>query len=275
MRGYHSSSYGDAFADVYDDWYRDLGDIETTVVVPRDAGTAAARVLELGVGTGRLAVPLRRSVAVGDGHRQQPEDARPPCVERSTPDRHGRAGRHGRRPPRRAVRRGRRRLQHASSTCSTAERQQACFDAVAAAHSPTTVRSSSRRSCPQAPTTRLAGVGPLADDRPGRAERQRAPTPATSAAEGQFVELTEAGGVRLRPWSIRWADPDELDAHGRAQWSPVLHERWADYDRSQLRRRQRAPRQRVSTVITTSSAGMKSATRPYIARSCALRCELL
>ena len=34
----------------------------------------------------------------------------------------------------------------------------------------------------------------------------------TQRAEGQFVELTEAGGVRLRPWSLRYAPPAELDA---------------------------------------------------------------
>ena len=30
-------------------------------------------------------------------------------------------------------------------------------------------------------------------------------------AHGQFVEITEAGGVRLRPWAIHWATPDQLD----------------------------------------------------------------
>ena len=30
-------------------------------------------------------------------------------------------------------------------------------------------------------------------------------------AEGQFVELSESGGVRLRPWSLRYAGPAELD----------------------------------------------------------------
>ena len=29
--------------------------------------------------------------------------------------------------------------------------------------------------------------------------------------EGQFVQFTEDGGVRLRPWSIRWATPAQLD----------------------------------------------------------------
>jgi hypothetical protein len=36
--------------------------------------------------------------------------------------------------------------------------------------------------------------------------------PARRTAAGLFVELTEAGGVRLRPWSIRYAAPAELEA---------------------------------------------------------------
>ncbi|HUS43422.1 MAG TPA: hypothetical protein VMY16_12220, partial [Ilumatobacteraceae bacterium] len=31
-------------------------------------------------------------------------------------------------------------------------------------------------------------------------------------AEGQFVQFSKDGGVRLRPWSIRWATPEQLDA---------------------------------------------------------------
>jgi SAM-dependent methyltransferase len=36
--------------------------------------------------------------------------------------------------------------------------------------------------------------------------------PERQRAEGQFVQFTESGGVRLRPWSIRWATPAQLDA---------------------------------------------------------------
>lgn len=55
--GYEPHTYGESFADVYDDWYADVSDVEATVRTIRDlAGTA--RVLELGVGTGRLAIPL-------------------------------------------------------------------------------------------------------------------------------------------------------------------------------------------------------------------------
>ena len=37
-------------------------------------------------------------------------------------------------------------------------------------------------------------------------------SPDDQQASGQFVEFTESGGVRLRPWSVRWATVDQLDA---------------------------------------------------------------
>jgi SAM-dependent methyltransferase len=67
MEGYDAATYGDRFADVYDDWYDDPPATEATVAaLVERARTAAAgteragrpAVLELGVGTGRLALPL-------------------------------------------------------------------------------------------------------------------------------------------------------------------------------------------------------------------------
>lgn len=54
---YSHNDYGDVFADVYDDWYHDLDDIDACVsalIELAERGT----VLELGVGTGRIAIPL-------------------------------------------------------------------------------------------------------------------------------------------------------------------------------------------------------------------------
>src|SRR6266540_5111748 len=45
---------------------------------------------------------------------------------------------------------------------------------------------------------------------------------------GQFVELTETGGVRLRPWAIRYAAPEELDAMATSGGLALAH-RWADW----------------------------------------------
>ncbi len=51
------SAYGEAIADLYDDWYGDVSDVAGTVeTVARLAG--GGPVLELGIGTGRIALPL-------------------------------------------------------------------------------------------------------------------------------------------------------------------------------------------------------------------------
>jgi SAM-dependent methyltransferase len=58
MEPRQASAYGDSFADVYDDWYGDLP--LTDECADRVAALAAGRhVLELGVGTGRLALALK------------------------------------------------------------------------------------------------------------------------------------------------------------------------------------------------------------------------
>lgn len=57
MRGYGPATYGDGFADVYDDWYADVSPPEATARFVADRTTGP--VLELGSGTGRLAGPLR------------------------------------------------------------------------------------------------------------------------------------------------------------------------------------------------------------------------
>ena len=57
---FSNSDYGDVFADVYDAWYHDLDDVDTVVSFVSNFAKSN-RVLELGVGTGRLAIPLAES----------------------------------------------------------------------------------------------------------------------------------------------------------------------------------------------------------------------
>lgn len=62
MEGYDASTYGDRFADVYDDWYGGLTDLDACVarlLSWADGGP----VLELGIGSGRIALPLARAGA--------------------------------------------------------------------------------------------------------------------------------------------------------------------------------------------------------------------
>lgn len=57
MERFRADTYGESFAEVYDEWYQDVSDAEAVAafVVAR---AGAGPVLELGVGTGRLAAPL-------------------------------------------------------------------------------------------------------------------------------------------------------------------------------------------------------------------------
>lgn len=57
MDGFDTSTYGERFADVYDEWYGGISDLEGTVATVA-AMAAGAPVLELGIGTGRVALPL-------------------------------------------------------------------------------------------------------------------------------------------------------------------------------------------------------------------------
>jgi hypothetical protein len=55
--------------------------------------------------------------------------------------------------------------------------------------------------------------------------------PERQLAEGQYVDITETGGVRLRPWSIRWATPAQLDEMA-AEAGLRLTDRWSGFDRA-------------------------------------------
>jgi SAM-dependent methyltransferase len=59
MDGYDRFTYGEVFADVYDDWYAEVTDGDAcTAFLDELAGEAEGMVVELGVGTGRLAHPF-------------------------------------------------------------------------------------------------------------------------------------------------------------------------------------------------------------------------
>lgn len=227
MRGYSPSSYGDAFADVYDDWYRDISDVPTTVSFIAALAGPGGSVLELGVGTGRLALPLAATVGsvVGIDSSEKMLDR----LASADPDRtvigvHGDmvddlpTGQHDV-------------VFVAYNTLFnllTAERQQACFRAVGERLAPNgsfVVEA----FVPQPHTGSQVSVRSMAADRVVLSASVH--DAAHQRAEGQFIEFTETGGVRLRPWAIRWAHPDELDAMAEAA-ELRLAERWADFDRS-------------------------------------------
>jgi SAM-dependent methyltransferase len=232
MDGYDDTTYGDAFADVYDEWYECVSDVGATVEALVDLAEGGP-VIELGVGTGRIAVPLADRgrplgiVVVGlDSSRAMLD--RLAIRDRSGLVRPKLGNMAGPLPD------GPFTLAFVAYNTlfnlTTPTLQAACFDAVAAV---------------LAPRGRFVVEAFVPDDtrHPGSDVAVRSMTagrvvlsisvqdPDHQRAEGQFVELTEAGGVRLRPWSIRYASPDELDRMA-SDAGFDLERRWASFARA-------------------------------------------
>lgn len=235
MKGYDETTYGSAFADVYDDWYRGISDIDTTVAT-LSALAGDGRVLELGVGTGRLAVPLAARLATGD----DTVTGRVVGIDSST------------------SMLDQLRLNDPDSTVSAV-----CGDMVSGLpDGPFTLvfvayntlfnlrTRQSQVACFEAVARRLTSGGRLVveafvpDDPPRHGDDISVRTLETDrvvlsisrhhaeqqSAEGQFVEITEVGGVRLRPWAIRYADPDQLDEMAGGAGMTLEH-RWDSFGR--------------------------------------------
>ncbi len=215
MRGYDHRSYGEAFADVYDEWYADVTDVGATVRRMVDVAGGDGRVLELGVGTGRLAVPM----AAAGLHVVGIDSSEAMLTKLRERDRAGTVD--------------------ATLGDITDDLPDGPFAAVLIAYNtifnllgeqdqPALFRHVAERLAPGGAFVVEAFV-PHAGATDGSSEvtvRSMAVDhvvlsvsvnrPDEQLAEGQFVQFAENGGVRLRPWSIRWATPEQLDAMAAA-----------------------------------------------------------
>jgi SAM-dependent methyltransferase len=225
MRGYDSTSYGTGFADVYDDWYGDVTDVEATVSRMVDLVGTVGTVLELGAGTGRLAVPLARAgleVTAIDSSREMLDQLHALDTDGSIEVVHGDMVDNLPDGPFAAA------LIAYNTIFNLLDNgaQQACFSAVAARLAPQGVFVV-EAFVPEAdaPEGSAVSVRSMTVDRVVLSVSQT--TPSSQRAEGQFIEITETGGVRLRPWSVRWATPEQLDAMA-ATAGLVLDARHAD-----------------------------------------------
>ncbi len=233
MEGYEPGTYGDAFADVYDDWYGDVSDVEGTVTTVVELA-AGRPVLELGVGTGRLALPI-----AARGLRVHGIDASAAMIERlrakpgadqlttdvadmagfDAPD----AGAYG------VVLAAYNTLFNLPS----ASAQVACVERVAAALAPGGYFAI-EAFLPSEPPARAEGtleVRSVEIDRVRLTATWR--DPAAQTVAGQHVEISESG-IGLRPWFLRYASPEQLDSMASGAGLDLAH-RWSDWRGSDLR----------------------------------------
>ena len=212
--GYEASTYGDRFADVYDDWYADVTDTAACTARVADLCRQAGGgpVLELGVGSGRLALPLAEQ-----GIDVHGIDASPAMVERM-------------------------RAKPGGDAIHVTVGDMAALDLVDPPPFAVVLvafntffnlaTEADQRRCLARVASVLAPEGwfvleAFVPDAVGGAGIDGALTPrhisvdevvlsvsqrdrAAQTITGQHVHVTEAG-IRLRPWHLRYATPEQLD----------------------------------------------------------------
>lgn len=214
MEGYDAHTYGDRFAEVYDDWYGDVTDAAacTAHLASLVDSAGGGPVLELGVGSGRLALPL-----VERGLEVHGIDASAAMIERL-----------------RAKPSGDQVRVTVGDMAELALVEAPPFALVFVAFNTffNLVTAAAQRRCLERVAALLAPGGRFVleafvpEDDPGSAAtaavQPRRITadevvlsvsqvdPATQTISGQHVHLRESG-IRLRPWHLRYASPAQLD----------------------------------------------------------------
>lgn len=222
--------YGDSFADVYDDWYEHVTDpgatAERVAVLAEQAGVA--RVLELGIGSGRLALPIAEQ-----GLDLVGIDSSPAMVDllKAKP--------------------GADRIEvHLGDMADAADLVDGFFGVVLIAFNTLfnlvdpaaqlrALRSAASLCAPHGSVLVETAVWP---DPPPARERGLSTSrvdldrvvlsatdhdPVTQVVTGQHIDITEAG-TRLRPWQIRYLTLAQLDAMA-TDAGLDLADRWGDW----------------------------------------------
>ncbi len=210
MQGFDPSSYGEGFADVYDDWYGDVSDVEATVALVV-ALAEGGPVLELGIGTGRLALPLAETGLVVHGI-----DASPAMVERLRAKPGGDAI---------AVVLGDFAdvdVEVPGGFAVVLAAYNTWFNLASAEAQRRAMANVARRLRPGGalvieafvpgpePDSLTGAVTPSAIDADRVVLQVTRRDPLTQTVEGSIVSIT-AAGIRLRPWHIRYSRPAQLD----------------------------------------------------------------
>jgi SAM-dependent methyltransferase len=233
MEGYGPASYGEGIADTYDEWYDDPSAIDAAV----DALTGLAkrggsiRVLELGIGSGRLALPLAArgldvwgvdaSDAMIDRLKAKPGGAALPVAigDMATLDLSslpaGAEAHFGL-------------VVVAINTfflLTTPDAQQRCLDRVHSVLEPGGLLVLEAFVPHVDRPTNMVEARTVALDHVILTATRH--DPSTQVVESQMIEIRESG-IRLRPLMIRYAPPDELDRMAAAAGLALI-ERWSDW----------------------------------------------
>jgi SAM-dependent methyltransferase len=222
--------YGASFADVYDDWYATITDADATAqrVASLADQSGIDRVLELGVGSGRVALPM-----AARGLQVTGIDASTRMLERL------------------AAKEGAEQVAVVTGDMAAADRLvTGPFGVILIAFNTlfNLTTESAQRSCLTA-CARLLGPGgsllveaAVPGDAPERVTRDLSTVrveldrvvlsatehdPSSQVVTGQHVDITD-GSVRLRPWRIRYLTPAQLDEMA-ARAGLELVERHADW----------------------------------------------
>ena len=223
---FSDNRYGDTFAEVYDAWYHDLDDLDACVACVADLADGG-RVLELGVGTGRIAIPLARHLPVVgiDNSAAMLEVLLAKCPSDA----------------------------RLTSTVGHMVRDMPAgpFAVVLIAYNTlfNLLHEDEQRACLTVAAERLAPGGhiivdcfvprtPMPESSSG-APTQRGEVRVTSEVrvdaetqtmQGTFVETHQSGRTVRRDWAIRWASPEEIDAMANDA-GLACEQRWASYAR--------------------------------------------
>ncbi len=236
MEGYDLSTYGERFAPVYDRWYGEVSDVDGTVARMNDLANScltlrgeagpAARLLELGIGSGRLALPLAAAGLAVTGIDSSPSmvallNAKPGAGAITVID--GDMTR----PDELTAERFDAVLVAFNTffNLPSAQDQQRCFEGVARVLEPggflvveAFVPHDDQPPAAVSPTQVTADhvvlTATIVD-----AESQ--------TIRGQHIDITEAG-IALRPWFLRYASPSQLD-EAAAEAGLKLVDRHADW----------------------------------------------
>jgi len=225
MPGYGPSTYGDGFADVYDDWYADVSPPDATAAFV--AARTAGPVLELGSGTGRLAAPLRAfglgvvglDASVAMLRRCLDRDPGVPVVAADmaeVPVRDGRLG-------------GVLVAFNTLFNLATEAGQRRCLTQARRALAPggvVVVEAFVPGRGAEEASDRVDVVRLEADLVVLRVSRT---DPGAGTVTGHHVELRHGSPVRLRPWQLHFRSPGELDLLAAAA-GLQLAERYAGWD---------------------------------------------